>query len=138
MRAQCVTLLTTEPNTLVALPLQRMPAPSGSAFGMSMPVKKDSLTVTGLTKQFTRIAEAGQRKLRVGVLSRVRSPHLSCSESVQDVLALKPATLDDTSWLRPEHLHLDEECTGLGPVPDGSERLRDRLSVQSTNRVATP
>jgi hypothetical protein len=33
---------------------------SGSAFGMSMLVKKDSLTVAGRTKQFTRIAESEQ------------------------------------------------------------------------------
>jgi ribosomal protein S27AE len=26
---------------------------------MAMPVKKDSLTVTGLTKKFTRIADSG-------------------------------------------------------------------------------
>src|SRR5258706_15324774 len=32
---------------------------SGSAFGMSMPVKKDGLIVTGPTKQFVRIADRG-------------------------------------------------------------------------------
>jgi hypothetical protein len=32
---------------------------AGSAFGMSMPVKKHSLTVTGLTKQFTLSADSG-------------------------------------------------------------------------------
>ena len=45
-------------NTLGCLPLERMPAPIRSAFGMSMLVKKDSLTVAGRTKQFTRIADS--------------------------------------------------------------------------------
>jgi hypothetical protein len=84
-------------NTLGCLPRQ-----SGSAFGMSMLVKKDSLTVTGLTKQFTRIADSGNEV--AGVFCPecgVRVYH--APKSAQDVLALKPGTLDDTSWLRPSH-----------------------------------
>jgi hypothetical protein len=38
---------------------------SGSAFGMSRPVKKDSLTVTGVTKQVTRIADSGNEVMGV-------------------------------------------------------------------------
>jgi hypothetical protein len=36
---------------------------------MSMPVKKDSLAVTGLTKQFTRIADSGNEVTGVSVPS---------------------------------------------------------------------
>src|SRR5260370_21654609 len=48
-------VLTTEPIRLVACHCKECQRQSGSAFGMSMPVKKDSLTVTGLTNQFTRL-----------------------------------------------------------------------------------
>jgi hypothetical protein len=44
-------VLTTEPIPLAACHCKECQRQSGSAFGMSMPVKKDSLTVTGLTKQ---------------------------------------------------------------------------------------
>ena len=52
-------VLTTEPVRLVACHCKECQRQSGSAFGMSMPVTKDSLTVTGLTKQFTHIADSG-------------------------------------------------------------------------------
>ena len=52
-------VLTTEPIRLVACHCKECQRQSGSAFGMSMPVAKDSLTVTGPTKQFTRIADSG-------------------------------------------------------------------------------
>jgi hypothetical protein len=35
---------------------------------MSMPVKKNSLTVTGLTKQFTRIADSGNEVSRLRIV----------------------------------------------------------------------
>ena len=54
-------VLTTEPIRLGACHCKECQRQSGSAFGMAMPVKKDSLTVTGLTKQFTRIADSGNK-----------------------------------------------------------------------------
>ena len=48
-----------EPIRLAACHCKECQGESGSAFGMSMPVNKDSLTVTGRTKQFTRIADSG-------------------------------------------------------------------------------
>src|ERR1700726_4895448 len=58
-------VLTTEPIRLAACHCKECQRQSGSAFGMSMPVKKDSLTVTGLTKQVTRIADSGNEVMRV-------------------------------------------------------------------------
>ena len=89
---------------------------------MSMAVKKDGLTVTGLTKQFTRIADSGNEV--AGVFCPecgVRIYHVL--KSVQDVLALKPGTLDDTSWLRPEHFIWMKSAQGWVPVPDGVRAL---------------
>jgi hypothetical protein len=52
-------ILAMEPIRLAACHCKECQRQSGSAFGMSRPVKKDSLTVTGATKQVTRIADSG-------------------------------------------------------------------------------
>ena len=88
-------VLTTEPIRLGACHCKECQRQSGSAFGMSMLVKKDSLTVTGLTKQFTRIADSGNEV--AGVFCPecgVRIYH--APKSAQDVLALKRAMRE--SW----------------------------------------
>jgi hypothetical protein len=93
---------------------------SGSPFGMAMPVKKDSLTVTGLTKQFTRVADGGNEV--TGVFCPecgVRVYHVL--KSVPEVVSLKPGTLDDTSWLRPGHFTWMKSAQGWVPVPNNVE-----------------
>ena len=93
-------VLATEPIRLVACHCKECQRQSGSAFGMSMPVKKDGLIVTGPTKQFTRIADSGAEV--TGVFCPdcgTRIYHVP--QPAQDVVSLKPGTLDDTSWLRP-------------------------------------
>ena len=115
-------VLTAEPIRLVACHCKECQRQSGSAFGMSMLVKKDSLTVTGLTKQFTRIAYSCNEV--TGVFCPdcgVRIHHVL--KSVQDVFALKPGTLDDTSWLRPEHFIWMKSAQGWVPVPNGITAL---------------
>jgi hypothetical protein len=95
---------------------------SGSAFGMFMPVKKDSLTVTGLTKQVTRIADSGNEV--TGTFCPecgVRIYH--APKSAPDILSLKPGTLDDTSWLRPDLFIWMKRAQAWLPVPDGVKAL---------------
>jgi hypothetical protein len=87
-----------------------------------MPVKKDSLTVTGLTKQFTRTADSGNEI--TGVFCPecgVRIYH--APNPVQDMVFLKPGTLDDTSWLRPDHFIWMKSAQGWVPVPGGVKAL---------------
>ena len=87
---------------------------------MSMLVKKDSLTVTGPTKQFTRIADSGNEV--AGVFCPecgVRIYH--ALQSAPGVLALKPGTLADTSWFRPSSFIWVKRGQGWVPVPDGVE-----------------
>jgi hypothetical protein len=55
--------------------------------------------VTGPTKQVTRIADSGTRLRVFCPECGIRIYHVL--KSAQDVLSLKPGTLDDTSWLRP-------------------------------------
>src|SRR5258707_6313075 len=86
-------VLATEPIRLVACHCKECQRQSGSAFGMSMPVKKDGLTVTGPTKQFVRIADSG------GQVSGVFFPYFRTrifhvSQHPQDRGSLKPRTLD--------------------------------------------
>jgi hypothetical protein len=113
-------LVTTEPIRLVACHCNECQRQSGSAFGMSMPVKKNSLTVTGRTKRFTRIADSGNEL--TGAFCPecgVRIYHVL--ESAQDVLSLKPGTLDDTSWLRPDRFIWMKSAQGWVSIPDGVE-----------------
>jgi hypothetical protein len=86
---------------------------------MSLPVTKDSMTVTGLTKQFTRMADSGNEVLGVFCPEcGVRIYH--APNSALDVLALKPGTLlDDTSWLQPGSFIRMKSAQGWVLVPDG-------------------
>jgi hypothetical protein len=64
-------VLTAEPIRTVACHCKECQRQSGSAFGMSMIVPETSLTVTGLTKCFTRIADNGNQNTGVSVRSVV-------------------------------------------------------------------
>src|ERR1700731_4766556 len=93
-------VLTGEPIRVGACHCRECQRQSGSAFGMFMPVKKDSLTVTGPTKQVTRKADSGNEVSGVFCPEcGVRIYHVL--KSVQDVFSLKPGIFDDTSWLSP-------------------------------------
>ena len=94
---------------------------SGSAFGLSMLVKKDALIVAGLTKQFTRSAESSNG---AGVFYPDCGVRIyNAPKSAPDMLSLKPGTLDDTSWLRPSYLIWMKSAQGWVPVPDGVKAL---------------
>jgi hypothetical protein len=117
--------VTAEPIRLLACHCKECQRQSASAFGMSMPVKKDSLTVTGLTKQFTRIADSGNAV--TGVFCPecgVRIYHVL--QSAPDVASIKPGTLDDTRWLRPDLFIWMKSTQGWVPVPDGVKTLEEQ------------
>ena len=115
-------VLTAEPARLAACHCKECQRQSGSAFSMSLVVKPDALTVTGPTKQFTRIADSGNAV--AGVFCPdcgVRIYH--APKPSQGVIALKPGTLDDTSWLRPSHFIWMKRAQRWVPVPDGIQAL---------------
>src|ERR1700730_4418551 len=98
---------------------------SGSAFGMSMLVKEESLAVTGLTKRFTRIAESGNEN--TGVFCPDCGVRIyQIPKYIQGMLALKPGTLDDTSWLRPSYFVWMKSAQGWVPVPNGVKPLEQQ------------
>jgi hypothetical protein len=115
-------VVTAEPIRLLAYHCKECQRQSGSAFGMSMPVKKASLMVTGRTKQFTRIADSGNELTGVFCPAcGVRIFHVLAS--APDVVALKPGTLDETGWLRPSAFIWMKSAQGWVPVPDGVEAI---------------
>jgi len=99
----------------------------GSAFGLSMLVKQESLTVTGETKRFTRIADSGNEN--TGVFCPecgVRIYHIPGYAS--GMLVLKPGTLDDPSWIRPGYFVWMKSAQGWVPVPEGVTALEGQSS----------
>jgi hypothetical protein len=115
-------VLTAEPIRVGACHCRECQRQSGSAFGMFMPVKKDSLTVTGPTKQVTRKADSGNEVSGVFCPEcGVRIYHVL--KSTPDVVSLKPGTLDDTRWLRPELFIWMKSAQGWLPAPDGVKAL---------------
>jgi hypothetical protein len=103
---------------------------------MSMLVKQDSLSVTGTTKRFTRIADSGNPN--TGVFCPecgVRIYHIP--GYARDMLVLKPGTLDDTHWLRPDYFVWMTSAQGWVPVPDGVKALeRAPLNQPSASTAA--
>ncbi len=115
-------VLTTKPICLGACHCKECQRQSGSAFGMFMPVKKDSLTVTGPTKQVTRMADSANEV--TGVFCPecgVRIYHVL--KSARDLVSLKPGTLDDTSWLRPELFIWMKSAQVWVPIPNDVKAL---------------
>jgi hypothetical protein len=107
-----------EPLRLSACHCKECQRQSGSAFGMSMAISKDSLTVTGQTSQFTRTGDSG------GKVTGVFCPECGTRvyhilTSTPDTLSLKPGTLDDTSWLRPKYFIWTENAQGWVAIPEG-------------------
>ena len=81
-----------------------------------MIVPGDSLTVTGPTRTYVRIADSGNRN------EGVFCPECGCRIyqiplHFKDVLVLKPGTLDDTSWVRPAYFVWMRSCQGWVPIP---------------------
>ena len=92
---------------------------------MSMPVKKDKLTVTGPTKRFMRLADSGNEV--TGVFCPecgVRIYHVL--KSAPEVVSIKPGTLDDTSWLRPSSFIWMRSAQGWLSVPDDVKALEQQ------------
>ena len=57
--------LSGEPIRLIACHCTECQRQSGSAFGMSMLIKKEDLKLTGITKSFIRVADSGHKNTGV-------------------------------------------------------------------------
>ena len=93
--------LSMDPERLYTCHCTECQTQSGSAFGMTMLVRENSLNVTGKLKEFIRTSDKGNTVKayfcpECGVRIYGRPGY------VKGVLSLKPGTLDDTSWLDPK------------------------------------
>jgi hypothetical protein len=125
---QCGSLryvLNAEPIRLVACHCKECQRQSGSAFGMSMLVKETSLTMTGPTKRFTRIADSGN--VNTGVFCPDCGVRVyQIPQYTKGLLVLKPGALDDTSWLRPSYFVWMKSAQIWVLVPDDVKALEEQ------------
>lgn len=107
-----------EPITLYACHCTECQKQSASAFGMSLPLRKEAVRVTaGTPRIWTRTAASGSL-VHCSFCGDCGTRLFHESERNPGVLVVKPGTLDDTSWIEP-----------VGHIWTGSAQpwLRDRL-----------
>ena len=111
-------LLQAAPLALYACHCTDCQRQSSSAFGLSMPVPRDALAVTGETAQFVRINAAGRSV--AGHFCPACGTRLYHAPSRNPaILNLKPSTLDNTRWLRPvAHVWTGSAQAGTTIPPD--------------------
>jgi hypothetical protein len=108
-----------EPLTVIACHCHECQKQSASAFGMTMPVARDSLTITeGTPAYWERKAESGNIVGAAFCAScGARLYHMPANKSLLNV---KPGTLDDTSWVAPAgHIWTDMAQPWLKDRLDG-------------------
>jgi len=92
---------------------------SGSAFGMTLPVKEADFRLTrGEVKTYASTSAAGRGKLGA-FCPECGTRIYHKPEWRKGTVSVKPGTLDDTSWLKPE-MHLwTSSKQGWVMIPDG-------------------
>ena len=76
---------------------------SGSAFGLSMVVEKESFEIHGELTNFVRTADSGS-KITTYFCPGCGNRIYAISPYNDENIVLKPGTLDDTSWLKPSRM----------------------------------
>lgn len=90
-----------EPLTLYVCHCTECQRQSASAFGMSMPVPRDAVTILqGEPKQWSRVSES-RREVICFFCGECGTRLFHNPTRNPDITNIKPGTLDDTSWLRP-------------------------------------
>lgn len=110
--------LTEEPVRVIACHCRNCQKQSGSAFGLSMRVKVDSLKVRGRINRFSWTTDSGNTT--TGCFCPDCGGRIyNIPGSAPDLLTLKPGTLDDTSWVKPTLMVWLKRKLGWVPIPDG-------------------
>jgi hypothetical protein len=117
--------ITDEPLTLYCCHCTECQKQSSSAFGMSLPLKREAVRVTaGVPKAWTRIADSGNRVVCT-FCGDCGTRLFHESEVNPGILVVKPGTLDDTSWLAPiGHIWTASAQAWLKPHLDGVSHER--------------
>lgn len=88
---------------------------SGSAFGMSLIVKEDAFRLTsGKLKKF----ETGTASKRTKTCAFCPECGVRIYNMTVTLMAIKPGTLDDTSWLKPDAHYWTKRKQEWTPLPD--------------------
>ena len=95
------------PQTVHACHCSECQKRSGSAFGLTMVVGKDSFVLNGQVTTYVRVSDSGQ-SVTAYFCPKCGSPIYGELENFPDIVAIRPGTLDDTSWLNPKrHIWTD-------------------------------
>lgn len=105
------------PIRLTACHCKQCQKQSGSAFGLSLLIKKNAIELSGTLKKFDRIADSGNHNTGYfcpNCGNRIYNrPH-----RLNELLNLKPGTLDDTQWLYPEFSQWMKSAQGWVVIPE--------------------
>ncbi len=117
-----------EPKQLLACHCTDCQRQSGSAFGMTLVVDESDFRLTqGEVKTFTSTSEAGRRKLGA-FCPECGTRIYHKPEWRKGSVSVKPGTLDDTRWLKPD-LHLwTESKQGWVAIPEGAKAFEKQPS----------
>ena len=93
--------LSEQPLTLYVCHCTECQRQSASAFGMSMPVRRSALAITGdAPSRWGRTTASGQQvDCHFCAVCGTRLFHVPANHP--KIASLRPGTLDDTTWLRP-------------------------------------
>jgi len=105
-----------QPIRLIVCHCKECQTQSGSAFGMSMHINKDSIHLTGKLKTFHRIADSGHKNTGC-FCPNCGNRIYNIPQSLNGIYTIKPGTLDDTSWLRPTSFIWTKSAQGWVPTP---------------------
>lgn len=91
---------------------------SGSAFGMSLIVRAEQLTIEGTLKTFSRPSDAGPA-VECAFCPECGTRIYHRPTRFQGLVNIKPGTLDDTSQLKPALVAWVEHKQPWVPLPQG-------------------
>lgn len=134
-----------EPLTIYACHCKECQRQSSSAFGMSMAVPREAVTIYGQPKEWRRKADSGREVMCLFCGNcGVRLFH--CPMRNPNIMNLKPGTLDDTSWIRAvgnlwtrsaqPWVEIDSSMINFEAQPDDYDRLLERWQLNDSNNDA--
>ena len=110
------------PQTIHACHCSECQKRSGSAFGLTMVVNRKNFTITGQVSTYVRAADSGQTNTSY-FCPNCGNPIYGEVERLPDIVAIRPGTLDDTSWFKPERHQWTDSAQSWFEFPEGCEVL---------------
>ena len=117
--------LSQEPERLYTCHCTECQTQSGSAFGMTMLVKEEGITVTGTLKEFSRTSDKGNL-VKAYFCPECGVRIYGKPGYVKGVVSLKPGTLDDTSWLNPDTALWVKSSQNWFELPEHTDKIEEQ------------